>query len=476
MGTRSASRAEIRRCHETLWRVLVFLAAGCVITCKVIPSRDELLSMSSLQEVLVRQVSRTPEGPSAAAPSVVAVPLDAPETKPVQSTRTLSSVALPRDQFLTAGTPPQEAVLADQDESEQVPTPAQEAATTLPTASIRSVSPSTTQGPSSSIAASGAVHKCKLPLCMFHNAGALRLYVNEHSDGAGHRLKNIIEGIAISLRFGLNLGGALPVGTLVTEHGHNFRDILNAFFGVGAGDELVAASREVPVEKTINTVEALDSWLQSRGDNAAPVSSVYLPSVGDWQVWAGKNYIPAETIFPDDLRAALGQELAKLPLPHFDPARPSVAIHVRRGDLRRDDKRVIPDQYYLDMIQQIKKHIPEADVHIWSSLENAEAYKRLKHWNVSDFDVFRREGITLHLDDPGLVEPWAHLARADVLIMSQSAFSAVPAYLNLNCVIFYGHNLAPLGNWLDGTHQDRRTYKRELRSCLARAKKKKQRG
>merc|ERR1711920_938097 len=69
-------------------------------------------------------------------------------------------------------------------------------------------------------------HTCALPVCRFHEPEAALLYVNEHTDGAGHRLKNMLEGIAIARALGFNFGGALAVGSVETEHGVNFRELL----------------------------------------------------------------------------------------------------------------------------------------------------------------------------------------------------------------------------------------------------------
>lgn len=80
------------------------------------------------------------------------------------------------------------------------------------------------------------------------------------------------------------------------------------------------------------------------------------------------------------------------------------------------------------------------------------------------FKVFETQDIKVHLDGDVLVD-WAHLARADVLVLSKSAFSNVPALLNPRCVIWQPSRWTPfrLSHWApaDGLTDER------LARCLA---------
>merc|ERR1712228_955740 len=55
---------------------------------------------------------------------------------------------------------------------------------------------------------------CGLQVCLFHAPSAPRLFVAEHNDGMGHRMQNIIDGIAIAVKNKMNFGGvqSLPQG------------------------------------------------------------------------------------------------------------------------------------------------------------------------------------------------------------------------------------------------------------------------
>merc|ERR1712032_1041874 len=102
----------------------------------------------------------------------------------------------------------------------------------------------------------------------------------------------------------------------------------------------------------------------------------------------------------------------------------SVAIHLRRGDLNKRAQRHTPDRYYLRLADVVRKTFPTADIHLWSS---TDVQAGPQWWKSEDFDVYRKRGIEVHLDDDTLLEPWAHMARAHILIMSISTFSYVPA-------------------------------------------------
>ena len=79
--------------------------------------------------------------------------------------------------------------------------------------------------------AAGASPFCNLGVCRQHGAQAPRLFVAEHTDGAGHRMANIINGIAVAAHNRMNFGGVVAVPNSVTEQGHDFRGLVNRFFG-----------------------------------------------------------------------------------------------------------------------------------------------------------------------------------------------------------------------------------------------------
>ena len=91
---------------------------------------------------------------------------------------------------------------------------------------------------------------------------------------------------------------------------------------------------------------------------------------------------------------------------------PYVAIHIRRGD-----RVPIADDVYLDLVTRIKTRLPTAAVHIFSD-----------EGSVNQLN-FTRAGARLHLGGTDLLEIWAQMLSADVLVVAPSSFSTVPAYI-----------------------------------------------
>lgn len=116
----------------------------------------------------------------------------------------------------------------------------------------------------------------------------------------------------------------------------------------------------------------------------------------------------------------------------FSPGRLSVAIHIRRGrdvSLQFHPDRYTPDEYYFDIIDRIRAVHPDADVHVFSSLEDTASEKAFKEY------ADRR--VQVHLEDEiGTKEAWANMMSADVFVMAKSSFSYVPAMVNRGCVIY----------------------------------------
>ena len=111
--------------------------------------------------------------------------------------------------------------------------------------------------------------------------------------------------------------------------------------------------------------------------------------------------------------------------------------------------------------KEIEEMIPKEllDFHVWSSPKNIPAFD-YDYWTSKDYDGYRQRNMTVHLDEQidsneDMLTAWAHMARADIFIMSQSSFSMVPGYMNSNCVIFPSNIDAPLDNWMNGRDESR---------------------
>ena len=136
-----------------------------------------------------------------------------------------------------------------------------------------------------------------------------------------------------------------------------------------------------------------------------------------------------------------------------------MAIHLRRGDVDASFRRFVHDENVtraLDWIGDVARSVAPAlavDVHIFTSTIADERRYRSKYtrrfWTSADFDVFRRRGVSVHIDVEGRGGPakhpalttdaallhMAHWSTADVFLAGHSSFSSIPALLNPNCVM-----------------------------------------
>jgi hypothetical protein len=122
-------------------------------------------------------------------------------------------------------------------------------------------------------------------------------------------------------------------------------------------------------------------------------------------------------------------------LTHYRPGSYNIAIHVRRGDIL-DPDRWIDQSVYAALARRIcEQHGSEkqVDIHIFSSGKNRDGgWEMLENIGCGN--------VVFHLDELEF-DSWTHMATADALVLSKSAFSAVPALLNLGEVYY------PSGFW-----------------------------
>jgi hypothetical protein len=121
-----------------------------------------------------------------------------------------------------------------------------------------------------------------------------------------------------------------------------------------------------------------------------------------------------------------------------------IAVHIRRGDVSpcRHRQRYLPNDHFLTLIDQYTPATSERGdrpVHVTIYSENT---------SFEPFDAFRARNFTVELDTNDLAVVWRALATADVVILSRSFFSFVPATINPNVVVvtpFFGFE--PLDGW-----------------------------
>lgn len=121
-----------------------------------------------------------------------------------------------------------------------------------------------------------------------------------------------------------------------------------------------------------------------------------------------------------------------------------IVVHVRRGDVSpcQNKRRYLTNNHYLQLIDQYtpsreeRNHRP-LHVTIFTESDSFE-----------DMTVFRERNYSVELDTEDLAVIWKAFLSADVLILSRSYFSFVPAAVNPNIVVateFFGFE--PLPGW-----------------------------
>lgn len=106
-----------------------------------------------------------------------------------------------------------------------------------------------------------------------------------------------------------------------------------------------------------------------------------------------------------------------------------IGIHIRRGDVSniKNSNRFLPNDYYLNILKQIKKITDHnLKIDIFSEKNSCES-----------FDIFTKNFSNCHIHlDTNLKDCWKTLINSDILIMSKGSFSFIPAIYNQNIVIY----------------------------------------
>lgn len=126
----------------------------------------------------------------------------------------------------------------------------------------------------------------------------------------------------------------------------------------------------------------------------------------------------------------------------YNPAKVSIAIHIRRGDinLNKNPDRWLDLEYYSTIIDKINSELTlkALDIHIFSEGQ------------AEDFKSLIRDNVTLQLGGSDL-EAFHHMCAADILVTGQSSFSIMASYFNRGVTIY-----TPLKNfmykWEDDKH------------------------
>lgn len=140
-----------------------------------------------------------------------------------------------------------------------------------------------------------------------------------------------------------------------------------------------------------------------------------------------------------------------------------VCLHVRRGDVQKDNRwsmRYTDDMYYFELINEIKKLEPNAKIYLFSenNFKNEENYNK-----------YIELGCIMMLDT-SLEEAFNYFIQCDIFIMASSAFSHIPAmYKKYGLIIYtWSKYFTPLNHWIDSN--DINYKKKSIKEFIEREK------
>jgi hypothetical protein len=219
---------------------------------------------------------------------------------------------------------------------------------------------------------------------------------------------------------------------MLMAHAYTFHR--NATYGGSCGDAGMKVARHQELLASIGLKEALP-FLCPR----------------DVQKAVKKTVLPRQTYRNDDTRIWTPEYVAYLKtLVHYPPKEVedsnvfTIAVHVRRGDVTpcRDKNqgydRYLPNLHYRNLIDQYYQ--PGARVVIFSQTTSHES-----------FEEFSDKGYEVSLDDE-LDKIWRTIVTADVVILSRSSFSLIPAVVARGTVIYTPFWHYPIRDWVRVDH------------------------
>ena len=143
----------------------------------------------------------------------------------------------------------------------------------------------------------------------------------------------------------------------------------------------------------------------------------------------------------------------------------TISIHLRRGDVNPNKypDRYLYNKYYIDILNKIllylkknyKKNVVINVCSVSESFESLDEFKEIIAYKVNLFL------------DISLEKTYELMIHSDILILSRSSFSFVPAFYNKRCVIYYPFWHKKLNHWLDSTKYNlKKELEKEIKNLI----------
>mmetsp|Transcript_64500 Transcript_64500/g.133660 ORF Transcript_64500/g.133660 Transcript_64500/m.133660 type:complete len:411 (-) Transcript_64500:62-1294(-) len=282
-----------------------------------------------------------------------------------------------------------------------------------------------------------------------------KMYAIQRHDGAGTRIAHTLLSLAHAAENNMNFGGFFPdpVFVLHALHGADMSRAMSAFLGCNYSEMVVRTNNTYQFDRCWNGRDTLGNVKD--GEEILLVECNGLSCRRDLAVLS----LP----FLSQLRKST--LLLRHATPYFRRKGMNVVIHIRRGDevppnpsaRMVNNKHYASDTLYLDFLRMFRQRVQNVDVHIISTTEDG--------FPSQNFDVYRNLGVQVHLDGD-IIDDWAHMAQADLLLIAPSTYSWVAGLLNEKCVAIYNLFQYPIVlDWIE-LSEDLHEFK-DIESCLS---------
>ena len=315
-------------------------------------------------------------------------------------------------------------------------------------------------------------------VCRFHPEEAPQLVTVLRKDGAGAGVDSLINAMAYSNMHGWNFKGALYTHAVSRAHTLMSGKASTAFFFNST--KVVIVGKAAPTARVRIALENHWDWFSASADGSSfrrqfqaarqNDSLVQIEAFHGWMeiplekllgqncTWANwathcadHNGTVIDAYMTRPFLMALATDvactLASKPVPLYFARHPSVAMHVRRGDVRRTGQwasRYTDADYYVKVVASIRHFWPAADIHAFSALEGGGLNRLDDH---QTFSQLTSMGVALHFDGSAMVD-WAHFIQADILVLAKSSFSHAAALARRRgCVVYQPFWSGKLSSW-----------------------------
>jgi len=112
--------------------------------------------------------------------------------------------------------------------------------------------------------------------------------------------------------------------------------------------------------------------------------------------------------------------------PSFSKSEINVAVHIRRGDALKFPERILPNSYFVKILDKEIKKLGQKKYKVFIFSEGSE----------DDFDEFKKFKNLVFKLDASPFSSFNYLVKSDILIISKSSFSFVAGILNKNRVVY----------------------------------------